>query len=159
MEHHVAHRKVIISVAKFQHIDKVTLNSWLESEHIHLLIQLMFHDSNHPIMNKFHVDIITSFRNLLIHELDSDQFGRALYGYCKKNYMQLNKHFIFYVENQGTHWVVYVYISPFAALHQFFKPKKEQEFAYRAMTYNPLSHANLPGRDCELIFLLNSLSN
>ena len=99
-----------------------------------------------------------------------NQFGSALHKYCSKNYQQLHKRFIIYVENvKGRHWITHVFINPFAVIADLVLGETS-EFEHGLFTYDPTGSAETKGsagknhrppdwEGGQLIFLLNSLSH
>jgi len=126
------HRQVVMTGSRIRILERESGTGWLESEHIHFLIQWMFRDWNNPLLHEFHVvpnDISTSFRNFLKGELSVDSMSRSLDKYCRNSYQHLHKRFIGYVENLGDmHWVLHMAINPFAVLGKVFQYEGADEY-------------------------------
>ena len=114
---------------------------WFQGQHIQLVNQWLFRDTQHPILNEFFVipiDISTTFRCFNEFTVDMDVFSRTLHLFCTNNYTELYKRFIFYVENiAGGHWILHVAINPFATLTSFLYPNESNEFEHGVFTYDP----------------------
>ena len=98
--HYVQHRSCLLTYQKL-HLLRCNKNkTWLDTEHVHLLVSWFFRDGDHPILNQFHVvpmDITRSLRSYFDFDLDSETMGRTLHNYCSKNYKSLHRRFIVYV--------------------------------------------------------------
>jgi hypothetical protein len=75
-----------------------TGKEWLQTEHIQFLLSWFFRDTDHPILNEFHVvplDITTTLGSFFDMKLDGEVLARSVHKYCSKNYKALHKRFIF----------------------------------------------------------------
>jgi hypothetical protein len=96
------------------------------------------------------------------------RFAQHLHVTLSANYDVLYKRFIFYYKNvKSNHWILHVFINPFAALDQVLHPKAVPEFEYGYFTHDSFKseldeddepHRYDQGCSCQLVFLLNLLS-
>jgi hypothetical protein len=144
---------------------------WFSGKDIHWLSEWFLRDSDHPLLNDFAV--LSTELSLYINSMENCQttlprFAQHLHVTLSANYDVLYKRFIFYYENvKNNHWIVHVFINPFAALDRVLHPKADPEFEYGYFTYDSFQseldeddqpHHYDQGCSRQLVFLLNLLS-